>query len=319
MFPNSTVWEQAGNDKWSLSGKSVPKWPRLEAREKIVMRLKIKDFHVIKSADIQVDGLTVIAGENDTGKSTVGKILFSEIRNSILKNNHKKNDNIEFSIEKETTHFPVFIDTPDFLSKFNYLKNSMVLLQQHRLNFALPNEVGDLILRISQPLKLTRHNKKFQVIKKLIQGEIYYDASEDNIFYRKNGLENKLDMHQTSNGVKMFGFLQMLILNGTIKKGNTLIFDEPEIHLHPKWQVEYSKMIVSLVAEGTKVLVTSHSPYMIEALELYSKKENITACFYLANKIDESSAIENVSNNLELIYKKLAEPISMLEELDDAE
>jgi DNA repair ATPase RecN len=43
-----------------------------------MMRLKIKDFHIIKSADIQFDGLTVIAGENDTGKSTVGKILFSD-------------------------------------------------------------------------------------------------------------------------------------------------------------------------------------------------------------------------------------------------
>jgi len=39
---------------------------------------------MIKSADIQFDGLTVIAGENDMGKSTVGKILFSEIRNSLL-------------------------------------------------------------------------------------------------------------------------------------------------------------------------------------------------------------------------------------------
>ena len=41
------------------------------------MRLEIKNFAKIKEADITLDGITVIAGENNTGKSTVGKILNS--------------------------------------------------------------------------------------------------------------------------------------------------------------------------------------------------------------------------------------------------
>ena len=41
------------------------------------MKLNIENFAKIKNADIVVDGITVIAGENNTGKSTVGKILFS--------------------------------------------------------------------------------------------------------------------------------------------------------------------------------------------------------------------------------------------------
>ena len=41
------------------------------------MKLSIKKFAKIKEANIEVDGVTVIAGENNTGKSTVGKILFS--------------------------------------------------------------------------------------------------------------------------------------------------------------------------------------------------------------------------------------------------
>lgn len=41
------------------------------------MRLQIKNFAAIREADIQFDGITVIAGENNAGKSTVGKILFS--------------------------------------------------------------------------------------------------------------------------------------------------------------------------------------------------------------------------------------------------
>ena len=41
------------------------------------MNLKIKDFGVIKNADIKVDGITVITGNNNTGKSTIGKVFFS--------------------------------------------------------------------------------------------------------------------------------------------------------------------------------------------------------------------------------------------------
>ena len=41
------------------------------------MKLNIKNFAKIKEADIVIDGITVIAGENNTGKSTIGKILFS--------------------------------------------------------------------------------------------------------------------------------------------------------------------------------------------------------------------------------------------------
>lgn len=41
------------------------------------MNLKIKDFGVIKNADIKVDGIMVITGNNNTGKSTIGKVFFS--------------------------------------------------------------------------------------------------------------------------------------------------------------------------------------------------------------------------------------------------
>lgn len=44
------------------------------------MKLKIRNINKIKSADIKLDGLTVIAGANSSGKSTVGKLLFSMIK-----------------------------------------------------------------------------------------------------------------------------------------------------------------------------------------------------------------------------------------------
>lgn len=40
------------------------------------MKLKLKNIGKIENADIELQGITVIAGENNTGKSTIGKMLF---------------------------------------------------------------------------------------------------------------------------------------------------------------------------------------------------------------------------------------------------
>lgn len=41
------------------------------------MKLKINNFAKIRNAEIIIDGITVIVGENNSGKSTIGKVLYS--------------------------------------------------------------------------------------------------------------------------------------------------------------------------------------------------------------------------------------------------
>ena len=48
------------------------------------MKLYIENVGKISQANIELNGITVIAGENDTGKSSVGKILYS-IFNSLYR------------------------------------------------------------------------------------------------------------------------------------------------------------------------------------------------------------------------------------------
>ncbi len=44
------------------------------------MKIKLQNIGIIEEADINIDGITLIAGQNDSGKSTVGKLLFSIIK-----------------------------------------------------------------------------------------------------------------------------------------------------------------------------------------------------------------------------------------------
>ena len=41
------------------------------------MEVFVKNIAKIREATIELNGITVIAGENNTGKSTIGKILYS--------------------------------------------------------------------------------------------------------------------------------------------------------------------------------------------------------------------------------------------------
>ena len=44
------------------------------------MKVELKNINKIRNASIELNSLTVIAGANDSGKSTVGKVLFSTIK-----------------------------------------------------------------------------------------------------------------------------------------------------------------------------------------------------------------------------------------------
>ena len=80
------------------------------------MKLSINNIGKLKNAKVEIKGITVIAGENDTGKSTVGKILFS-VFNSFYKLDEKiiklKKTNIQNYLQRLITTNP-FEDYPDF-------------------------------------------------------------------------------------------------------------------------------------------------------------------------------------------------------------
>jgi len=411
---------------------------------------------MIKEATVKIDGLTVIAGENDTGKSTVGKALFCAVKSSAMstggffyrnrnryilgklfgdlknviaitnRNQHmysllaNKVNSIRKEVEEilksdshseekrlflsaiqkleddpEISKLPLFEDiynklseamqddfknqftatnfenimsfafSNDYFSHFATDKKLSVELKDEVRNQKLLFELGDevnfignkifddatfidtpVIFQIVKLLndtnisdkeymptikdlkqKLVDLPQKIEVweqeeikqivenIQDVIGGDIIKDGSD--FVYKKPHDTMPIKIENVATGIKSFGLLILLLKQGYINDKSVMILDEPEVHLHPRWQLEMARIIVELVKYGVKIVVNSHSPYMIEALKVYSDKEKIQSQtnFYLT-EIDGNSSnesIKDVTVDLEPIFIKLAEPYRKLE------
>ncbi len=434
------------------------------------MRLKLQNIGIIEEADINVDGITLIAGQNDSGKSTVGKVLYALIRGVNLdedsfnasKNEFVKNrirdvrnlllrtksaneederiqsefiskflenrdsffvrfnfrinsenveivdylfselDNIrnlydDFSNQSVKNQLFVFLD--DILRRININIDSDEVLH-YELESFFENEFGnqiqnkftsnsssfieisginskkitfeeqpifdgfnsktnfyyDNVYFIESPIKLEDRNlmrftnvlrdknqhlnsKIFQpkkeqdifsdtnidfeklnkIISEIIKGEFQINTKNVLIFKKQ---EIEFELNNVATGIKSFGVLQMLLQKGLLNSNTLLIIDEPEVHLHPTWQVKYAEILVRLSKEfAIPIVLTSHSPYFIEALEGYSKKyqyQDLTN-FYFTEKNEDglSSKIIDVTKNISPILSSISEAFYTIQDLND--
>lgn len=135
--------------------------------------------------------------------------------------------------------------------------------------------------------------------------------------YRNTDSEKVIDIRNLSTGLKTFAILKTLLVNGIIEYNGVIILDEPEIHLHPEWQLLFAELIVMLHKEfGIHVLLNTHSPYFLRAIQVYAAKYEVAdRCrYYLSEEIENCINIKDVSDNIERIYVKLSKPLQDLED-----
>lgn len=201
---------------------------------------------------------------------------------------------------------PVHISRNNPLSKYKHRRNTLFQLNHasRRRNY-FDETIQDKNIK--------------EIFSKVLGGEVR--RGNGGYFYKRPNFISEVSFDSLSAGMKAFSIIQMMMEYGLLNNIEYLILDEPETHLHPEWQVKFAEL-VTLISQyyPIRILVTSHSPYFIEALDIYSKKNNIKDVKFYHSQSTENldlCTFEDVTNNLDVVYTDMYRPLNFLEELRD--
>ncbi|MBS5162901.1 MAG: AAA family ATPase [Haemophilus parainfluenzae] len=301
------------------------------------LSLKNKIYEYISKIDILIQNTP---NEKKAKENALKKALYSEFKNfshksSEIKLNDLNNDTIiKFNSDKKGVSNIVF-DKPMLLDDVTYIENPFILqfrrmflnaitlLDESNTTRSWVREkvslhLKDLARKLSvlDPKTIEFSENKLQKlsnnISELIDGSFYYDEEQDDFILNRNG--HVFSSMNIASGIKALGLFNSLLKGGFVNERSLLILDEPETNLHPKWQNEYAKLLCNLVKSNIKIIIATHSPYMISALEHYSKDiENKN--FYWARKDYSESVIfeDETSSIMENIVQKFADAFNEID------
>ena len=112
--------------------------------------------------------------------------------------------------------------------------------------------------------------------KELLKGTYAFEDDEDRIYINKDEF---LPLNQISSGQQeLLPALLILLSVLNSKTSTTIIFEEPEAHLFPKDQqrlVELLIYVLNHTQSGNRLIITTHSPYILESFNNHLKKYKI--------------------------------------------
>lgn len=270
-------------------------------RESISQTLKVEFTEQIHPVKADVENSSIIVYDND---KTIFKI---NIENNEIINNGEPvyNDsalNRAFFIDD-----PFILDSEDnvFPNDFNcnndenFSNNLRICRHDVKLRHFLKIPTSNIFEKNILEKKYGEITAK---INEVISGD--FSFSNDGDYYISNG--RKLHISNMAAGSKLFAILKLLVSKGALTDSTILILDEPEAHLHPAWQNKFAEVIVMLVKElGVKVLLTSHSPNFVLAIDAFMRKYEINdkTHFYQTGFTDDGFAEYNlVDDDMGKIY-----------------
>ena len=179
------------------------------------------------------------------------------------------------------------------------------------------------VINLDKPALMTMEEKRqwrltcacLERILKKIGGRL--DKQSHQLFFNEDRNDSNLSisLQNVASGIKSIASVCRAIEMNALKANGLLIIDEPESNLHPDWQVAVAEFLVSLhIERGIKVLINTHSPYMLRALRHFEKKSgrNDVCAFYQMIEGPKGFVADPVTNKVDVLFQDLFAPFEMI-------
>ncbi len=128
------------------------------------------------------------------------------------------------------------------------------------------------LIELDRPRRRSRRSRRDPgtfIEEAILEGAVHVEKSETigypHFTYTPEGWQQPLPLMNASSMVSELAPV-VLYLRYVVGTGNVLIIEEPESHLHPAMQVEFTRQLAALVRAGVRVIITTHSEWVLEEL-----------------------------------------------------
>jgi len=247
----------------------------------------------------------------DIADASESTISFS-IENNIVKEvNCKGREYLEDATYVESPLYLHMIDTLNYSMQYVEIEGT----RAYARSGMIPTHIKDFVNKMAyaKAISADLFNENREIIshvEEIMKGSFQFNKDTNRLNYVSDG--HIFSPINTASGTKTFGVLQLLLQSEIIGPNKVLIWDEPENHLHPEWQIQFADVILQLVQAGIPIVISTHSPYFLQAIRYYSAKYNAEKdvnYYFAENNATGLSNINEVTDNLNLVFSKLAEPL----------
>ena len=218
-----------------------------------------------------------------------------------------------------------YVESPLYLHMLETLNSSIQYVEAESRPYIrgmLPTHIKDFVEKMvfaksSSSFLFENYSTILQGIEKRIDGVFHFDKDTNKLYYRSKG--NEYSPINTASGTKTFGVLQLLLQSNVIGPNRILLWDEPENHLHPEWQVAFADVILQLIEQGIPVVISTHSPYFIQAIRYFASKygvENSVDYYFAEEEENGLSILQEVTQDLNKVFAKLSRPLTEVMNVD---
>ncbi len=218
----------------------------------------------------------------------------------------------------------IYIDDPYALDRLARVDEYSFIYRSSQDDYSHFGKLSRLLMKknsslIESSINKENYNSIVGKLSDVIPGNL--SIRDSGIYYEETDKE-PLKVQNLATGSKMFSIIKSLLEKGEINFDTMLILDEPEAHLHPEWQNVFAEIIILIVKEfNAHVLLTTHSPNFLMAIEAYSKKYGISekSNYYMAKRNNDGNTVDYicVNDSLSMIYSSFTHPLVEVKQLKD--